>query len=169
MNQIILIKIVIQLVLNVLKVEAQQVIIVIHVLQDLHLNKIKDQIVIKLMKLMMDIIMMKTIKQLKNVTILVQNVQENQHVQDVLQDTTLFIINLVFVFLINQMTVIMMKKMIHLKNVIALVELVKKEEMQVHIIVKHVMYILMELMLITLFILKKDNVLEMIKNVLIAI
>ncbi len=110
----------------------------------------------------------------KNVMILVQNVMEKDQkmiidVLNVLLDITLFIIKLDYVLLLNQMIVIMMKKMIHLKNVIALVELVKKEEMQVHIIVKHVMYILMELMLITLFILKKDNVLEMIKNVLIAI
>ena len=59
--------------------------------------------------------------------------------------------------------------MIHIENVGALAELVKKEVHKLQIIVKHVMYILMELMLITLFILKKDNVLEMIKNVLIAI
>ena len=106
--------------------------------------------------------------------ILVQNVMEKDQkmiidVLNVLLDITLFIIKLDYVLLLNQMIVIMMKKMIHLKNVIALVELVKKEEMQVHTIVKHVMYILMELTLITLFILKKDNVLEMIKNVLIAI
>ena len=144
MNQIILIKIVIQLVLNVLKVEAQQVIIVIHVLQDLHLNKIKDQIVIKLMKLKMDIIMMKTIKQLKNVMILVQNVQENQHVLDVLQDITLFIINLVFVLLKFQMIAIMMKKMIHIKNVMINVQNVLKKEMIIVIIVQFVLKMKME-------------------------
>ena len=138
------IKIVIQLVLNVLKVEAQQVIIVIHVLQDLHLNKIKDQIVIKLMKLKMDIIMMKTIKQLKNVMILVQNVQENQHVLDVLQDITLFIINLVFVLLKFQMIAIMMKKMIHIKNVMINVQNVLKKEMIIVIIVQFVLKMKME-------------------------
>ena len=46
MNQIILIKIVIQLVLNVLKLEAQQVIIVIHVLLDIHLCMDKEAIVL---------------------------------------------------------------------------------------------------------------------------
>ena len=124
MNQIILIKIVIQLVLNVLKLEAQQVIIVIHVFQDIHLCMEKEIIVMLIKKIMKDIIKMKMMIHGKNAMILVENVQEKQLVQFVLQDITLSIINLEFVFLINQMTVIMMKKMIHIKNVMIPVVLV---------------------------------------------
>ena len=124
MNQIILIKIVIQLVLNVLKLEAQQVIIVIHVLQDIHLCMEKEIIVMLIKKTMKDIIKMKMMIHGKNAMILVENVQEKQLVQFVLQDITSFIINQEFVFLINQMIVIMMKKMIHIKNVMILALLV---------------------------------------------
>jgi hypothetical protein len=66
MNLITLIKTVIHLVLLVQKEEILQIIIVIHVPQDLHLKKEKDQIVIKLIIVMMDIIMMKKIIHIKN-------------------------------------------------------------------------------------------------------
>ena len=126
MNQIILIKIVIQLVLNVLKLELQQVIIVIHVFQDIHLYMEKEVIVMLILIIMMDIIKMKMMVHGKNVMTHVLNVQEKEkvHAYNVLLDITSFIINQEFVFLINQMIVIMMKKMIHIKNVMIPVVLV---------------------------------------------
>ena len=153
MNQIILIKIVIQLVLNVLKLELQQVIIVIHVFQDIHLYMEKEVIVMLILIIMMDIIKMKMMVHGKNVMTHVLNVQEKEavHVQDVLLDITSFIINQEFVFLINQMTAIMMKKMIHLKNVMINVENVLKKEMIVVIIVLLVLHMKTEHIFIILF------------------
>ena len=171
MNQIILIKIVIQLVLNVLKLELQQVIIVIHVFQDIHLYMEKEIIVMLILIIMMDIIKMKKMEHGKNVMILVENVQEKEkvHVQDVLQDITLFIINQEFVFLINQMTVIMMKKMIHLKNaMLNVVHVLKKEMIQI-IIVILVPLIQMDNIYITLFMTNQDNVSLKMKKMLMII
>ena len=171
MNQIILIKIVIQLVLNVLKLELKQVIIVIHVFQDIHLYMEKEIIVMLILIIMMDIIKMKKMEHGKNVMTHVLNVQEKEkvHVQDVLQDITLFIINQEFVFLKNQMIVIMMKKMIHLKNVMINVENVLKKEMIVVIIVLLVLHIKTEHIFIILFIHKQKFVLVKVKNQIIHI
>ena len=171
MNQIILIKIVIQLVLNVLKLELQQVIIVIHVFQDIHLYMEKEVIVMLILIIMMDIIKMKMMVHGKNVMTHVLNVQEKEkvHVYNVLQDTTLFIINQEFVFLKNQMIVIMMKKMIHLKNVmINVVHVLKKEMIQI-IIVILVPLIQMEHIYITLFMTNQDNVSLKMKKMLMII
>ena len=165
MNQIILIKIVIQLALNVLKLEAQQVIIVMHVLQDIHLCMEKEIIVMLIKKIMKDIIKMKMMIHGKNAMILVENVQEKQHVQNVLQDITLFIINLVFVFLINQMTVIMMKKMIHLKNVMILVLLVVNLVKQMTINVMIVQNMIMEHINIISFMINQVCVFQKIKQI----
>ena len=165
MNQIILIKIVIQLVLNVLKLEAQQVIIVIHVFQDIHLCMEKEIIVMLIKKIMKDIIKMKMMIHGKNAMILVENVQEKQHVQNVLQDITLFIINQEFVFLINQMTVIMMKKMIHLKNVMILVLLVVNLVKQMTINVMIVQNMIMEHINIISFMINQVCVFQKIKQI----
>ena len=171
MNQIILIKIVIQLVLNVLKLELQQVIIVIHVFQDIHLYMEKEVIVMLILIIMMDIIKMKMMVHGKNVMTHVLNVQEKEkvHVYNVLQDITLFIINQEFVFLKNQMIVIMMKKMIHLKNVMLNVVHVLKKEMIQIIIVILVPLIQMEHIYITLFMANQDNVSLKMKKMMMII
>ena len=165
MNQMILIKIVILLVLNVLKLEAQQVIIVIHVFQDIHLCMEKEIIVMLIKKIMKDIIKMKMMIHGKNAMILAVNVQEKQHVQNVLQDITLFIINLVFVFLKNQMTVIMMKKMIHIKNVMILVLLVVNLVKQMTINVMIVQNMIMEHINIISFMINQVCVFQKIKQI----
>ena len=171
MNQIILIKIVIQLVLNVLKLELQQVIIVIHVFQDIHLYMEKEVIVMLILIIMMDIIKMKKKEHGKNVMTHVLNVQEKEavHVQDVLLDITLFIINQEFVFLINQMIVIMMKKMIHIKNVMKNVDHVLKKEMIQIIIVLLVQLIQTEYIYITLFMTNQENVSLKMKKMMMII